>query len=246
MAGNLQPVDDQFLTLYMMAVFLVLAIPFWFLPGARTVIAPLKLFVIGWHELCHMFAAVLSGGKVTSVTIDPMLGGCTRVDGGRPGFILSAGYIGSTVLGGVYVLAAWHTLGAKIASFVTVVGIICPLVKVRDKLTFILAFFWLALLTGAWFIDHASPLRWYALWLGILHVFYALWDFVDDYLFKKTNDSDCTQYALLYTKTKPHHWAIMWILLEIGIFIMFILIGLIYFKRSTAEMNQEAAAFLPT
>jgi hypothetical protein len=46
----------QFLTLYMMAVFLVLAIPFWFLPGARTVIAPLKLFVIGWHELCHMLA----------------------------------------------------------------------------------------------------------------------------------------------------------------------------------------------
>ena len=39
-----------------MAVFLVLAIPFWFLPGARTVIAPLKLFVIGWHELCHMMA----------------------------------------------------------------------------------------------------------------------------------------------------------------------------------------------
>ncbi len=87
---------------------------------------------------------------------------------------------------------------------------------------------------------------------------------MDDYLFKKTNDSDCTQYALLYTKTKPHReqlfalhhtlvnstypaypidWAIIWILLEIGIFIMFILIGLIYFKRSTVEMNHEAGTW---
>ncbi|KAG8900093.1 hypothetical protein FRC01_010269 [Tulasnella sp. 417] len=250
-----------------MAVFLVLVIPFWFLPGARTIIAPLKLYVIGWHELCHMLAAMLSGGKVTSVTIDPMLGGCTRVDGGKPAIILSAGYFGSTILGGLYVLAAWHTIGAKIASFFTVVGILCPLYKVRDKLTFLLAAFWLALLVGFWFIDHASPLRWYALFLGIMHVFFALCkdytdathspplnfacfvgsgDFTDDRLFKKTNDSDCTQYALLFPKTQPHHWAVGWILFEVSVFVAFTFIGLAVFKMPTSQMNLEAAAFLPT
>lgn len=76
-----------------------------------------------------------------------------RVDGGRPAIILSSGivsiyhpqsipnlwnsttgYVGSTLLGGLYVLAAWHTIGAKLASFATAIGILCPLYKVRDKL----------------------------------------------------------------------------------------------------------------
>ncbi len=59
-----------------MAVFLVLAIPFWFLPGARTVIAPLKLFVIGWHELCHMLAVRtgLSAQELRRLTLMSNLG----------------------------------------------------------------------------------------------------------------------------------------------------------------------------
>lgn len=244
--SGLTPVNDQFLTLYIMAVFLVLVIPFWFLPGARTIISPLKLYVIGWHELCHMIAAILSGGKVTSVTIDPMLGGCTRVDGGRPAIILSSGYVGSTLLGGLYVLAAWHTIGAKLASFATAIGILCPLYKVRDKLTLLLTGFWLGILVGFWFIDHASPLRWYSLFVGIMHVFFALWDFTDDRLFKKTNDSDCTQYALMFPKTQPHHWAVGWILFEISVFIAFTFLGLAIFKMPTDQMNAQAAAFLPT
>lgn len=83
----------QFLTLYLTAVFLAAAVVFWFLPGARTLVAPLKLYVIGFHELCHMMAvshisftlischplitlgfrkAILSGGRVIrSVTNCP-------------------------------------------------------------------------------------------------------------------------------------------------------------------------------
>ncbi|KAG8898858.1 hypothetical protein FRB99_007098 [Tulasnella sp. 403] len=74
----------------------------------------------------------------------------------------------------------------------------------------------------------------------ILHVFYAIWDFTDDRLFKKTNDSDCTQYELMYPKTKAHHWAIGWIFFEIIIFVVFIIVGLIVFKRTPDEMASEA------
>jgi len=144
------------------------------------------------------------------------------------------------------VFAAWHTTGAKIASFLTAAGLICPLVLVRDKLTFFLTIVWLGLLVGFWFIDHAEPLRWYGLFLGIMHVFFALLDFTDDRLFKKTNDSDCTQYALMYPKTEPHHWALGWILLEICVFVGFTIAGLILFKMSTAQMNIETASFLGT
>lgn len=68
------------------------------------------------------------------ITIDPHVGGATIVEGGHPSFVLSSGYIGSTLLGGAFVLAGWDTLVAKILSFVLGVGLVMPLVLVRDKL----------------------------------------------------------------------------------------------------------------
>ena len=68
------------------------------------------------------------------ITIDPHIGGATIVEGGHPTFILSSGYIGSALLGGLFVLAGWDTLVAKVMSFVLGIGLIMPLALVRDKL----------------------------------------------------------------------------------------------------------------
>ena len=56
------------------------------------------------------------------------------MEGGSPWFTLSAGYIGSTLLGGVFILGGCDTLVAKVMSFVLGVGLVLPLVLVRDKL----------------------------------------------------------------------------------------------------------------
>ena len=126
----------------------------WNIPGARNLINPLKLFTIGWHELCHIAAvrrilclpsltqlarvaytqAVMTGGTVIKVTIDPNVGGATIVQGGSPTFTLSAGYLGSTIMGALLILAGWNTLVAKVMSFVVGIGLVSPLVLVRDKL----------------------------------------------------------------------------------------------------------------
>ena len=37
-------------------VYAVVIFGVWHIPGARVVINPLKLFTIGWHELCHIIA----------------------------------------------------------------------------------------------------------------------------------------------------------------------------------------------
>jgi hypothetical protein len=76
----------------------------------------------------------MSGGTVLKITIDPTLGGATIVQGGSPTFTLSAGYIGSTLMGGLLILAGWDTLIAKVMSFVIGIGLLTPLVLVRDKL----------------------------------------------------------------------------------------------------------------
>jgi hypothetical protein len=76
----------------------------------------------------------MTGGTIVKITIDPIMGGATIVEGGIPFFILSAGYIGSSLFGGLFILGGWDTLVAKIMSFVLALGLITPLVLVRDKL----------------------------------------------------------------------------------------------------------------
>ena len=78
--------------------------------------------------------AILTGGRILSVCIDPNDGGATRVEGGHAPSILAAGYIGSTIIGAVFILASFDTLVAKIMSFFIAFGLLMPMSLVRDKL----------------------------------------------------------------------------------------------------------------
>ncbi|EIN06171.1 hypothetical protein PUNSTDRAFT_136962 [Punctularia strigosozonata HHB-11173 SS5] len=244
--GSIQPTHDQVVVLYVLVVYTVVIFAIWNIPGARSLINPLKLLTIGFHEMCHIIMAIFTGGTILRVTIDPNLGGCTLVEGGYPPVILAAGYIGSTIFGGVLMLGGWDTLVAKIESFVVGIGLIVPLVLVRDKMTILLTFVYEGLLIGFWFIDHASALRWYVLFVGVMNVFYVIWDIADDRFFHKANDSDCAQFSILFPKISAHAWAAIWILFEIGAMIGFTLVGIACFKRTNDTMAREAAHWLPT
>lgn len=71
----------------------------WFL-WETPVVYPLKIFVVCLHELGHALAALLTGGQVVSIQIFPEEGGLTMTRGGWPFIIISAGYLGSMLLGG--------------------------------------------------------------------------------------------------------------------------------------------------
>ncbi|EJD48294.1 hypothetical protein AURDEDRAFT_113110 [Auricularia subglabra TFB-10046 SS5] len=245
----LEPTKEQVVELYVIVVFTIVIFGLWVLPLFRVLInvrGPLQLFTIGWHELCHVTAAIMSGGTVLSITIDPNLGGCTRVMDGNPAVILAAGYLGSTLLGGLFVLASWTILGSKIVSFVIGFGLIAPVVLVRDLFTLICIAFYEALLVGFWFIEHGQALRWYVLFMGIMNVLYAVWDVADDKFFKKQNTSDATQFEILYPGLSAHIAAWCWIFFEIGVLIAFILAGLAAFKQTNGELEAQASHFLPT
>ncbi|KAI1796633.1 peptidase M50B-like-domain-containing protein [Ganoderma leucocontextum] len=261
------PTHDQVPVLYVIVVYAVVIFAAWVMPGARILITPLKLFTIGWHELCHISMAVLTGGSVVKVSIDPDAGGATIVSGGHPPTILAAGYIGSTIFGGLFIMAGFDTLVSKIMSFVIGIGLVAPLALVRDKLTILLTVLYEGLLIGFWFIDHAcvhlldtfeipesigetdifrQALRWYCLLIGVMNALYVVWDIADDKYFHKANDSDASQWAIMYPKTRAHLWAIAWIIFEIAVLIGFVFLGIVAFKRTPDEMSAEAAQFLPT
>ncbi|KAJ6621355.1 peptidase M50B-like-domain-containing protein [Mycena sp. CBHHK59/15] len=235
--GALTPSGDQIVVLYVIIAMAVIIFGFWNVPVVRALINPLKLFTIGWHELCHISAAIFSGGRILKVTIDPHVGGATIVEGGRPLFILSSGYIGSTLLGALFTLAGWDTLVAKVMSFVLGIGLIMPLALVRDKLTILLTIIYEAFLIGFWFVDHGGALRWYCLFIGVMNILFVIWDVADDRFFHKTNDSDATQFAILYPRISPHQWACIWIFFELGVLAAFSVLGIMAFKVSSADFS---------
>lgn len=245
-SAPLTPTSDQIVALYVTISMSVIIFGVWNVPGLRNLIGPLKLFTIGLHELCHVVVAVLTGGRILRMTIDPHIGGATIVEGGYPKLILPAGYIGSTLVGGCFVLAGWDTLMAKIMSFFLAIGMLMPLRLVRDKMTILLTFMYEGLLIGFWFIDHGSALRWYCLFVGIMNIFYVIWDVADDRFFHKTNDSDTTQFELMYPSVRQHVWALLWIAFSVAWIIGFILIGIFAFKMTSEEMRKQADTFLPT
>ncbi|KAH8832636.1 peptidase M50B-like-domain-containing protein [Flagelloscypha sp. PMI_526] len=243
---GITPTSDQVVVLYVSLAMAVVIFGFWNVPVIRTLINPLKLFTIGFHELSHVIAAILSGGQILKITIDPYVGGATIVEGGIPGFILTSGYTGSTIVGACFLLAGWNILAAKIMSWVLAIGLLLPLVLVRDKITILLTFFYEALLIGFWFIDHGGGLRWYCLFMGVMNIFYAIWDVADDRYFQKTNDSDATQFALLYPGTTAHFWASIWITFQLAFFAGFAVLGIECLKLSHDAQVLEASKFLPT
>jgi hypothetical protein len=52
-------------------------------------------------------------------------------------------------------------------------------------------------LIGLWFGDHGNALRFYVLLVGIMNLFYVVWDYIDERLFDKRNTSDCAQFSEL-------------------------------------------------
>ncbi|MBL7808913.1 MAG: M50 family metallopeptidase [Saprospiraceae bacterium] len=65
------------------------------------VLYPVTLLVTILHEFGHALGALLSGGKVEGLQINPDGSGYTITRGGSAGLVLVGGYLGSAILGNV-------------------------------------------------------------------------------------------------------------------------------------------------
>jgi hypothetical protein len=104
--------------------------------------------------------AVLTGGRVKSISLDPREGGVTHMVGGKSALTLPAGYLGSSLIGALLIFCGFNIVASKIASFVLAA---CFLLTLwwgkRDWLTIVTILMAVGLIVGFWFIKHAQPLR---------------------------------------------------------------------------------------
>ena len=64
-------------------------------------VQPIKLMVVLFHEISHGMMALFSGGKIISILITADEGGACETEGGSEPMIVTAGYLGSMLVGGM-------------------------------------------------------------------------------------------------------------------------------------------------
>ncbi|KAI1632396.1 peptidase M50B-like-domain-containing protein [Biscogniauxia mediterranea] len=238
--------DSQKVTLGVIAAYVVVIAILWNVPYVRWSLWPFKMLVIAFHEFGHAIAAVLTGGRVKSISLDPREGGVTHMVGGKSAITLPAGYLGSSFIGALLIFCGFNIVASKIASLVLAV---CFLLTLwwgkRDWLTILTILLAVGLLVACWFIVHAEALRFVVLFIGVMSSLYSVWDICDDLILRKVNSSDASVFAQRYGGSSQC-WGVIWSIISIIFMAAGIIAGIAAFPQSFAQQESDSKNFLPT
>ena len=177
-------------------------------------ILPLKILVVFLHELSHALAIVLTGGSVESFSVSPQQGGLVIGRGGNRFVSLSAGYLGSPLLGmGLLIIALRTDMDRAVLGVFGGVMLLVTLLYVRDP--FAMAFcagFGAVMLGAAWYMSRKLcdlVLR----VIGLTSMIYVPFDIFDDTIRRAGLRSDAYMLAEEFGGTTLM-WGGLWLVLS--------------------------------
>ncbi|MGJ8545181.1 MAG: M50 family metallopeptidase [Sulfitobacter sp.] len=178
---------------------------------------PFKILVVFLHELSHALAAIATGGTVIELSLSPQQGGHAITRGGNPFVILSAGYLGSLLLGASLLLLALRS-GADRLALALCGAVILGVSAFYMRGVFALSF---GLGTGAVMLAVARylPAALSDLLLrliGLSSVIYVPYDIFDDTLARRGIGSDADMLAQTYGGPTLL-WGGLWLLFSLAV-----------------------------
>ncbi|XP_044717478.1 peptidase m50B-like domain-containing protein [Hirsutella rhossiliensis] len=223
-ARDLQnPTRTQQITLGVIGAYVVAIAILWNVPYVKMILWPFKMLVIAFHEFGHAITAVLTGGRVKSISLDPNEGGVTHMQGGISAITLPAGYLGSSIIGALLTFCGFNIVASKIASIV--LGV-CFLLTLwwgkRDWLTVLTVLSAVGLLIGC-----------------------CVWDICDDLILRKVNSSDASVFAKRYGGSSQC-WGVIWSIISVLVMAVGIVAGLAAFSQSFEQQQEDSKHFIPT
>jgi len=244
--SQLTPTPTQRTTLIVAACYIVVIAILWHVPVLNYLIYPFKLLTVGFHEMSHAIAGILTCAHIHSIELDPDEGGATEMSGGIPWITLPAGYLGSSFIGAALIACGFNTNASKIASLVVAAFFLFTLWWARRSiLTWVLILGMTGLFVLFWFVEGGVALRYLVLFIGVMSCMYVLWDIVDDTVARKVNSSDASAFARICGCCPSQVWGVIWLIQAIGFFAIGIIVGLVAFKQSAAQQKADSAHFLP-
>ena len=191
------------------------------------VILPLKILVVFFHELSHGLAALMTGGEIVRIEVVAQEGGLCVTRGGNRFLILSAGYVGSLIWGGLLlVVAARSRFDCAVSALVGILLIAATLLWVRPWFSFGFIFGLAAggaLLAVGYFLSHA--LNDFVLKvIGLTSCLYALLDIKSDILDRPHLKSDAAMLSDEYG-LPTLFWGLLWAATAIGFALLFLAVA---------------------
>ena len=179
------------------------------------VLVPLKILVVFLHEFSHALAAWLTGGAVEGMTLSPMQGGTTTTRGGNLFLIISAGYLGSLLLGVVlFLLALRSDLDRWVMGVLGGVLVAIAVAYMREPFALIFCLGAGVVMLGiAHFLPHeVSDLA--LRLIGLTSMLYAPLDILDDTLRRTHVESDAVMLAREFGGTSQF-WGGLWLVISL-------------------------------
>lgn len=223
--------------------FVVLSMIVLFLFWQSPVVYPTKVLVVFLHELSHALAAWLSGGQVRAIVVDIFEGGSCITVGGNTFLILSAGYVGSMLIGGVLLIVACRTRLDRFACFcmgalllvVTEFYVQNPFGKdfgyVAGAIAMCAALLFSELLCEAILVH-----------VALTSCLYSMFDIVGDILIWKDSSPSDAELLSRYTGIPTVAWGVLWLLLSSWGTLSFLRISLEGFRSRSPEVAVDSAS----
>ncbi len=194
-------------------LFALLAYALW----ATPLLYPLKIFVVFLHELSHGLAALLTGGEIVRIELAAAQGGVCVTRGGSRFLVLSAGYLGSLMIGAMLLVISSRKGGQRTTlAAVGVVTLAVTVAYVRTSFGFAYG-----LVAGAVLLLAARKLSeatcgLVVMMIGVTSCLYAVWDIASDTLLRQIPSSDATALGRLTGIPGPL-WGVAWIIVALGV-----------------------------
>jgi hypothetical protein len=178
---------------------------------------PLKILVVFLHELSHGLAAVLTGGSIEAISLSAQQGGHAITRGGNGFIILSAGYLGSLLLGVMLLLIALRTNADRATlGLFGLITLLVTLLYIRDLFPLVFCtIIGLAMLSTAWFLSR--PINDFALRvIGLSSVIYVPYDIFSDTIARSELRSDAYMLAEQFGGPTVL-WGGLWLVLSLAV-----------------------------
>jgi len=202
------------------------------IPIVKWVLYPFTIFSTWIHEVCHGFAALIVGGSISKIMIYPDTSGLayTSANPARRGFIASAGYQGTAVIGCLLLLFRRTKRGPRTGTMiVAVMMVLSCCLWIRNLFGFVFIFCSGLLLIGVSLKLPSNYMRDVYVVLAVTCSLNAITSVHD--LFGNTNvvNGDASQSSDAHTMSEVVGgsyilWALLWLLLAL----LLTLIGFVF------------------
>lgn len=190
----------------------------WALPWLRPLGLPLEYLNTIFHELCHAFATVLTGGGVAVIFVFADGSGVTETYGGIGPVISTAGYVGTALIGSALVAGSRTIDMAK--QSITFAGIIltagCGIWLRGEFIGLLAGLFWILLFFLAIRAEVGEWIRWVGQFLGLQLALSSVKAFSPLFTAVHMGEHNDALNMQEYTGIPGMFWASLWMLISLA------------------------------